>query len=97
MRELFELSWMITIRASKIQKEQNPSIAIAIFSENRWPFGMIAPILLSMKMTGISDFTRDIEIAYGSFGIAWRLLDDIRDIGRRYGKWGTLSDISLSP
>ena len=43
--------------------------------------GMIAPILLSMKMTGISDFTRDIEMAYGSFGIAWRLLDDIRDIG----------------
>ncbi|MGA2465913.1 MAG: hypothetical protein ABSH06_16365 [Thermodesulfobacteriota bacterium] len=32
--------------------------------------GMIAPILLSMKMTGLSDFTRDIEIAYGSFGIA---------------------------
>ena len=43
--------------------------------------GMVAPILLSMKMTGISGFTRDIEIAYGSFGIAWRLLDDIRDIG----------------
>ena len=42
--------------------------------------GMVAPILLSMKMTGISDFTRAIEIAYGSFGIAWRLLDDIRDI-----------------
>jgi hypothetical protein len=42
---------------------------------------MIAPILLSMKMTGISDFTRDIQFAYGSFGIAWRLLDDIRDIG----------------
>jgi hypothetical protein len=43
--------------------------------------GMIAPILLSLKMTGISDFTRDIKIAYGSFGIAWRLLDDVRDIG----------------
>jgi hypothetical protein len=43
--------------------------------------GMIAPILLSMKMTGSTRFTRDIEIAYGSFGIAWRLLDDIRDIG----------------
>ncbi|MCG6535942.1 MAG: hypothetical protein L7F78_14870 [Syntrophales bacterium LBB04] len=42
---------------------------------------MIAPILLSMKMTGISDFTKRIEVAYGSFGIAWRLLDDIRDIG----------------
>ena len=42
---------------------------------------MVAPMLLSMKMTGISGFTRDIEVAYGSFGIAWRLLDDIRDIG----------------
>ncbi len=44
--------------------------------------GMVAPVLLSMKMTGISDFTKDIETAYGSFGIAWRLLDDIRDINR---------------
>ena len=43
--------------------------------------GMVAPILLSMKRTGLSDFTRDMEISYGSFGIAWRLLDDIRDIG----------------
>ena len=42
--------------------------------------GMIAPVLLSMKMSGISDFAGDIEIAYGSFGIAWRLLDDIKDI-----------------
>jgi hypothetical protein len=42
--------------------------------------GMIAPILLSMKMTGTSAFTRDIELAYGSFGIAWRLLDDVQDI-----------------
>lgn len=42
--------------------------------------GMVAPILLSMKIAGLSDFTRDMEIAYGSFGIAWRLLDDIRDI-----------------
>jgi hypothetical protein len=41
---------------------------------------MVAPILLSMKLTGVSDFTRDMEIAYGSFGIAWRLLDDIKDI-----------------
>ena len=42
--------------------------------------GMVAPTLLSMKMTGGSDFTRDLQIAYGSFGISWRLLDDIRDI-----------------
>jgi hypothetical protein len=44
--------------------------------------GMVAPLLLSMKMTGISDFTRDLQMAFGSFGIAWRLLDDIKDIRR---------------
>jgi hypothetical protein len=48
---------------------------------NQMSIGMIASILLSMKMTGNPDFTRDIEMAYGSFGVAWRLLDDIRDIG----------------
>ena len=48
--------------------------------------GMIAPVLLSMKMTGISDFTRDLESAYGSFGVAWRLLDDIRDMRGDIGK-----------
>ncbi len=42
--------------------------------------GMVVPVLLCMKIKGKSDFTRDIEMAYGSFGIAWRLLDDIRDI-----------------
>lgn len=43
--------------------------------------GMIAPTLLSMKGAGISDFTTALQVAYGSFGIAWRLLDDIRDMG----------------
>jgi hypothetical protein len=56
--------------------------------------GMVVPILLSMKMTGISDFTKDIETAYGSFGIAWRLLDDIRDISRDIEK-GSQSAIYL--
>jgi len=56
--------------------------------------GMITPTLLSMKMTGISDFTRNLQIAYGSFGIAWRLLDDIRDIGGDIEK-GTESSIYL--
>jgi len=41
---------------------------------------MVSPVLLSMKMKGTCDFTNDIEIAFGSFGIAWRLLDDIMDI-----------------
>jgi len=44
--------------------------------------GMVAPTLLSLKMNRSSDFTRKLQIAYGSFGIAWRLLDDIRDISR---------------
>jgi hypothetical protein len=57
--------------------------------------GMIVPTLLSMKMAGISDFTRDLQIAYGSFGIAWRLLDDIRDISRDIEK-GSHSAIYLS-
>jgi len=56
--------------------------------------GMVAPILLSMKINGNSDFIRGIEIAYGSFGIAWRLLDDIRDIGRDIEK-GSRSAIFL--
>jgi hypothetical protein len=43
--------------------------------------GMVAPTLLSMKVAGRSNFIRDLQIAYGSFGISWRLLDDIRDIG----------------
>jgi hypothetical protein len=42
--------------------------------------GMVAPVLLAMKMTGRAEFARDMETAYGAFGIAWRLLDDIRDI-----------------
>jgi len=45
---------------------------------------MIAPVLLSVKMTGRSGFTRDIEMAYGSFGVAWRLLDDIQDVGEDF-------------
>lgn len=42
--------------------------------------GLIAPFLLSKKMTGNENFTGDIQTAYGSFGVAWRLLDDINDI-----------------
>lgn len=41
---------------------------------------LIAPVLLSLKISGISDLTKDVEVAFGSFGVAWRLLDDIRDI-----------------
>jgi hypothetical protein len=47
-----------------------------------------------LKRSGISDFRRDLQIAYGSFGIAWRLLDDIKDI-RDDIKNGTHSAIYL--
>lgn len=40
----------------------------------------IVPVLISKRMTTDKDFIDAILIAYGSFGIAWRLLDDIVDI-----------------
>ena len=43
--------------------------------------GMIAPVLLVKKINEDEQFAEAIESAYGSFGIAWRLLDDIKDIG----------------
>lgn len=42
--------------------------------------GMIVPVLMTKKTTADREFTNAIETAYGSFGIAWRLLDDINDI-----------------
>ena len=42
--------------------------------------GMIVPVLMTKKITSDREFTNAIESAYGSFGIAWRLLDDIKDI-----------------
>lgn len=53
---------------------------------------MIAPVLLCMKMTAGLDFAKNIEIAYGSFGIAWRLLDDANDIFNDIEK-GTQSSV----
>ena len=41
---------------------------------------LIVPVLMTKKMTTNEEFTDAIQTAYGSFGIAWRLLDDIRDI-----------------
>ena len=41
---------------------------------------LIVPVLLTKKMAINDQFTDAIQTAYGSFGIAWRLLDDINDI-----------------
>jgi hypothetical protein len=40
----------------------------------------IVPIILAKKITQDGAFCEAVENAYGSFGIAWRLLDDIQDM-----------------
>jgi hypothetical protein len=41
---------------------------------------LIVPVLMAKKMRTNEEFANAIQAAYGSFGIAWRLLDDIKDI-----------------
>jgi len=41
---------------------------------------LIVPMLLARKITAEEEFSRSIQSAYYSFGIAWRLLDDLQDI-----------------
>ncbi|MCG6879997.1 MAG: hypothetical protein LJE96_12735 [Deltaproteobacteria bacterium] len=41
---------------------------------------LIVPVLMTKRITNDQNFTEAIQMAYGSFGIAWKLLDDIMDI-----------------
>ncbi len=41
---------------------------------------LAVPILMTKKMSTDEKFSSAIHNAYGSFGVAWRLLDDIKDI-----------------
>ena len=41
---------------------------------------VIVPVLMTKKMAADEKLTHAIQTAYGSFGIAWRLLDDLKDI-----------------
>lgn len=41
---------------------------------------LIVPILLARRICADEEFSRSIQAAYSSFGIAWRLLDDLQDI-----------------
>jgi hypothetical protein len=41
---------------------------------------LIAPVLLARRMHADEKFSRSIQSAYSSFGIAWRLLDDLQDV-----------------
>ena len=42
--------------------------------------GMIVPALMAAKISSEYEFAPALEEAYGAFGIAWRLLDDLRDM-----------------
>ncbi len=42
--------------------------------------GMIVPVLMAVKLTGDDRFSLALQQAYGAFGIAWRLLDDVQDL-----------------
>lgn len=41
---------------------------------------LIVPMLLARRISAEEEFSRSIQSAYNSFGIAWRLLDDLQDI-----------------
>jgi len=47
---------------------------------NQMATWFIVPVLMTKKMATAESLARAIQKAYGSFGIAWRLLDDLRDI-----------------
>ena len=40
----------------------------------------VVPVLLARRMSTDEEFSRSIQAAYSSFGIAWRLIDDLQDI-----------------
>jgi len=42
--------------------------------------GFIVPVLIMKKMSADDKFISAVKSAYASFGIAWRLLDDINDL-----------------
>ena len=52
----------------------------------------VVPVLLARRMSTDEEFSRSIQAAYSSFGIAWRLIDDLQDIEKDMMKgvrlWG---------
>ncbi len=41
---------------------------------------LIVPVLMVRRQTADLEFAATLQLAYGAFGIAWRLLDDLQDI-----------------
>jgi hypothetical protein len=40
---------------------------------------LIAPVLMARRIYTTEEYSRSVQAAYSSFGIAWRLLDDLQD------------------
>jgi hypothetical protein len=53
---------------------------------------LIVPILMARRIDDDEEFARSVEAIYCSFGIAWRLLDDLQDIEKDMMK-GTHSSL----
>jgi hypothetical protein len=43
---------------------------------------LIVPVLMAKRMYGNEEFARSVQAVYSSFGIAWRLLDDLQDFDK---------------
>ena len=41
---------------------------------------LIVPVLMAKRINANEEFARSVQAVYSSFGIAWRLLDDLQDI-----------------
>jgi hypothetical protein len=66
-----------SIRSVKDHKSLDDYCALFRKQMSTW---LIVPYILTQKMTLNEKYTNAVQAAYGSFGIAWRLLDDIQDI-----------------
>lgn len=64
---------------SKSQETQSLDCYCALFRKQMATW-LIVPILLARAICADEEFSRSIQAAYSSFGIAWRLLDDLQDI-----------------
>ena len=53
---------------------------------------LIVPVLMARRMYAKEEYARPVQAVYSSFGIAWRLLDDLQDIERDMMK-GTHSSL----
>ncbi len=53
---------------------------------------LIVPVLMAKRMDVNEEFARSVQNVYSSFGIAWRLLDDLQDVEKDLRK-GTHSSL----